>query len=260
MKITALVENTTRRDLPVEHGLSLFIETDRHHILFDTGRSDLFAWNAERLGVDLKSVDICFLSHGHYDHGGGLKTFTGINDHAKIYMNRNAFGLHFHGKERYIGLNREWLEDRTLQERIVYTDGTCRIDEQLSVLPPGKKKRVDMGSAGLFVKENGCFYPEDFRHEQYLMIRENGKNVLISGCSHRGIVNIVEWFKPDVLVGGFHFMGHAPDDALLAYGRMLDEYDTEYYTCHCMGKEQYDFLRPHIRRLHYLPEGEAIEL
>nr|MCR5715363.1 MBL fold metallo-hydrolase [Lachnospiraceae bacterium] len=88
MKITALVENTTKSDCPTEHGLSLYIETARHNILFDTGQTTLFADNAERFGVDLSSVDLCMLSHGHYDHGGGLKKFTLCNDHAKIYMNK----------------------------------------------------------------------------------------------------------------------------------------------------------------------------
>ncbi|MGX8716139.1 MAG: MBL fold metallo-hydrolase, partial [Lachnospiraceae bacterium] len=66
MRFKVLIENTTKMDCPVEHGLSLYIETDRHHILFDTGQTELFAENAERFGVDLKSVDLCILSHGHY--------------------------------------------------------------------------------------------------------------------------------------------------------------------------------------------------
>ena len=74
MKITALLENkTNREDMLTEHGLSLYIETEKHKILFDMGQSDLFAKNAAALGIDLSSVDIAVLSHGHYDHGGGVK-------------------------------------------------------------------------------------------------------------------------------------------------------------------------------------------
>ena len=93
MRIVSLVENTSSKGLPVEHGLSLYIETDRHRVLYDTGQTELFADNAEKLGVDLSSVDFCFLSHGHYDHSGGLKRFTALNGKAKIYMARSAFGL-----------------------------------------------------------------------------------------------------------------------------------------------------------------------
>ena len=76
MKITVLLENTsTQSNLTAEHGLSLLIETKPHIILFDMGQSDAFAKNAERLGIDLALVDTAILSHGHYDHGGGLKAF-----------------------------------------------------------------------------------------------------------------------------------------------------------------------------------------
>ena len=260
MKIIALVENTTKKDLPTEHGLSLYIETAGHKILFDTGQSDLFAHNAEKLGIDLKTVDICILSHGHYDHGGGLKMFATINDKAPIYMHTNAFGLHYHGEERYIGLNRDWLQDNALQDRIVYTDGACIIDEELSIVPPGEKKVVNMGSAGLCIKENGVFSPEGFRHEHYLLINTNGRRVLISGCSHQGIINIMDWYKPDILVGGFHFMKLELRDLLQKYGEMLDSYSAEYYTCHCTGVEQYDFLKHYMKHLHYLSEGEEIKI
>lgn len=258
MKITALVENTTNKDWRAEHGLSLFIETEHHKLLFDTGQSGLFAENAQKAGIDLSQVDICVLSHGHYDHGGGLKIFSQINDKAKIYMNRYAFGFHYHGSERYNGLERSWLEDDELQQRIVYTDGTVNLDEELTLCAPGRDKRVDMGSAGLCLLENGKFYPDDFRDEHYLLISENGKRVLFSGCSHQGIINIMEWFRPDVLIGGFHFMKQKPDAVLAEYGGMLDRYDTDYYTCHCTGTEQFYFLKTRMRRLYYLSEGEAI--
>ena len=95
MKITVLVENTSLCDIPVEHGLSLYIEACGKNVLFDSGQSTLFAENAKRLGVDLKAVDFCVLSHGHYDHSGGLMEFICENDHAPIYMHKNAFGLHY---------------------------------------------------------------------------------------------------------------------------------------------------------------------
>ena len=106
MKLYTLMENTTcRPDFDAEHGLSLYIETDRHRLLFDIGQSGTFADNAEKLGVDLAAVDCAVLSHGHYDHGGGLKRFLEINDHAPVYLNRNAFGEYYHGPDRYIGLD-----------------------------------------------------------------------------------------------------------------------------------------------------------
>lgn len=87
MKITTLVENTTTCSaLGFEHGLSLYIEAAGKTILFDSGASELFAVNAEKLGIDLQRVDAAVLSHGHYDHSGGLKTFFTKNTHAPLYV------------------------------------------------------------------------------------------------------------------------------------------------------------------------------
>ena len=108
MEITALLENTTKRDdMQTEHGLSLYIRTGTHRILFDSGQSDLFLKNAQTLGLDLSDVDIAVLSHGHYDHGGGMTHFLECNRTAKIYVNQNAFGGHYNGAGRYIGLSEE---------------------------------------------------------------------------------------------------------------------------------------------------------
>ena len=255
MRFKVLIENTTEMDCPVEHGLSLYIETDKHHILFDTGQTELFAENAERFGIDLGKVDLCILSHGHYDHGGGLKRFTEINSTAPIYMSRHAFEPHFRGEDRYIGLNPAWMQDRQLQDRIIYTEGLVKIDDQLTIYAPERDKVIDMGCDGQLVKEEGIFKPEDFRHEHYLMIHDHDRRILISGCSHQGVINIVDWFRPDILIGGFHFMRMALDDQLAAFGRRLAAYDTEYYTCHCTGRDQYEFLKTYIRRMHYISEG-----
>ena len=88
MKIWTLMENSAcQGDLAAEHGLSLYVETNGKKILFDAGQSAAFADNAEKLGVDLAQVDLVVLSHGHYDHSGGLRRFLEINDHAEIYVN-----------------------------------------------------------------------------------------------------------------------------------------------------------------------------
>ena len=203
MKITALTENTSCSPaIGYEHGLSLFIETDKHNILFDMGQSDLFAENAEKLGVNLAEADIAVLSHGHYDHGGGLARFLYVNSHAPVYLSRHAFEPHYNGTEKYIGLNPA-LQDNP---RLIFTDEEYRIADGLTLYAcNGRRRQIDFGSANLNTMENGKMIPEDFRHEHYLLIEENGKRVLISGCSHKGILNIADWFRPDFLIGGFHF-------------------------------------------------------
>ena len=258
MKITALTENTPFNDnISAEHGLSLYIETEKHNILFDMGQTSLFAENAKKLGIDLTKVDIAVLSHGHYDHGGGLTEFLKINKTAPVYINRYAFGDYYNGTEKYIGL------DKSLQneERIVFVDEILEIDDELCLYSCNNKiQNHYLGSFGLNMKCDGKFMPDEFKHEQYLLINENGKRVLISGCSHKGVMDITEWFEPDVLVGGFHYSKLELDEKLKEYAAVLASHKTDYYTCHCTGLEQYNFMKKYMPQLSYLSCGQSIVL
>lgn len=258
MKITCLTENTSvNEDIKAEHGLSLFIETKDHRILFDTGQTELFSENANKLGVGLDTVDIAVLSHGHYDHGGGLSEFFSINDKARVYINENAFGDYYNGTEKYIGL------DKKLQTsgRIILTGDEYKIADGLTLFTcNGRKKSFELGSFGLTKKAHGEFIPDDFLHEHYLLIEEDGNHILISGCSHKGVLNIAGWFKPDFLIGGFHFSKLPLDDTLKSYAEYLDSLDTEFYTCHCTGEEQYKFMKKYMKKLSYLSAGQEINI
>jgi len=246
MKITSLLENTAERDdVQTEHGLSLYIETEGHRILFDMGQTEMFYENANVLEIDLSEVDIAVLSHGHYDHGGGMHAFFARNDHAPVYLSRHAFGAHYNGTQKYIGLDPA-LRD---SQRLRFIDGTLVLDGELSLYACADRERVvPTNPFGLCVQREGEFQPEDFLHEQYLVIREGEKRVLFSGCSHRGILNIVHWFSPDVLVGGFHFSKLDPDlpaDAafLRDAAECLLAFPTRYFTGHCTGLPVYEFMR-----------------
>ena len=257
MKIVVLVENTTTNEnLSCEHGLSLYIETGNYKILFDMGQTDLFAENAKKLGVDLTEVDLAILSHGHYDHGGGLKKFLEINSKAPVYISKYAFGSYYNGTEKYIGLDVSLRESK----RIVYTDDMVKLAEGLTLYHCNDRvKSYDLGSFGLNKMVEDKFVPDDFLHEQYLCVEEKGKKVLISGCSHKGILNIMEWFEPDVLIGGFHFSKLPLDETLEDYAKVLDGFDTTYYTCHCTGETQYQFMKKIMKKLSYVAVGDCIK-
>lgn len=263
MKIWTLMENTAcREDLRAEHGLSLYLETNEHRILFDAGQTGSFADNAVKLGIDLRCCDLAVLSHGHYDHSGGLMRFLELNSQAPIYLNRYALEAHYNAADSYIGIDSELQKS----DRLVFVDDEIRLDRGLSLhacLHKKRSHRVD--SFGLSVCEAGERKPDDFRHEQYLLIEEAGKRVLISGCSHKGIRNIVEWFMPDVLIGGFHFMKLDPDGdgaaVLQEAAEALLQYPTVYYTGHCTGAAQYVFLKKIMGdRLHSISTGTYLEI
>ena len=258
LKIVVLSENTAcSDDFGCEHGLSLYIETENKKILFDMGQTDLFAVNAVKSGVDLSEVDFAVLSHGHYDHGGGLEKFLEINSYAPVYLHKNAFGQHYNGTEKYIGLDMSLRNS----ERLIYTCGITQIESGITLFDCNSSERAyDMQSGGLNVKIDGEFYSDPFLHEHYLLIEDNGKKILLSGCSHKGVLNITEWFKPDVFVGGFHFSKLPLNSSLKAYSQKLASYGTAYYTCHCTGTEQFKYMKNYIRNLDYISAGSEFIL
>lgn len=262
MKITCLMENTSvNEEFISEHGLSLYIETEKYKILFDFGQSDAYLKNADKLGVDLSKVDYAILSHGHYDHGGGIESFLKINNKAKIYVNENVFNEHYHG-EKYIGLDTKLKNN----DRFVLIDKDFEIDKNIKIYNCNDSEiRYPMDCAGLSEKVHDQLIPEKFNHEQYLMISENNQKILFSGCSHKGILNIMHWFTPDILLGGFHFVKqeiiHDKNDMLDKCSMILNSYDTIYYTCHCTGVKQYEYMKEKMGdKLHYLSAGEVLSI
>ncbi len=269
MILKVLMENTALDDRYVcEHGLSLYLETEKHRILFDTGQSGRFTENAESLGVDLSQIDIMILSHGHYDHSGGMQKFLQKNDRARIFARKTYDAPHFNAEKKYIGVDPALIGN----PRIQIIDSDCRIDEELELLCYGNRVcKEPMDTAGLWqgdLKETGemILEPEQFLHEHYLMIRENGKKILVSGCSHRGIRNIISWSEddlPDIVIGGFHLMKVRPEqyERLDRLADILKTYPIQYYTCHCTGLDQYAYLKEKMgEQLHYIAAGTELQL
>ena len=194
MKIVCLMENTAQAgNILSEHGFSLYVETNNHRLLIDAGQSEGFAENARTLGVDLSKVDMAMLSHGHYDHSGGLMRFAQINSVAPIYMQSNAGDEYYHTKdtlEKYIGIDKEVFG--VPQVRVL--DGNVRIDDEVSLFSGVKGRRhFPSGNLELTKKlSDGTFVQDDFSHEQYVVIEEEDQKVLISGCAHNGILNILD--------------------------------------------------------------------
>ena len=274
MIITMLAENTSSApNLASEHGLSLYIETKKHKLLFDTGFSDIFATNADKMGVDLSAVDLAVISHGHNDHGGGLKTFLDLNSKAKVFVHEKAFENHYaarpNGEKAYIGLEQALLPDC----RFVFCGDSCVIDEELELFSGIKATRLlPSGNATLLMKTGDKFLQDDFGHEQNLVIRENGKTILIAGCAHNGITNIIEHFHkeksylPDLVIGGFHLFNNGTKESenpaiIKEIAEFLIKSNSMYYTCHCTGVEPYNQLKSLMgEKIAYLSTGDSIKI
>lgn len=274
MRITTLVEN--QAILPVlgaEHGLSLMIETGRKTILFDMGKSDLFLRNAEALGCSIASVDLAIVSHGHYDHGGGIGTFLSANDHAPVYIRSSAFQQHRsnrpNGELADIGLNPALLESG----RLVFTGEQEVLDEELSLFSRVvERAHFSDGNASILMLKDGKIVPDDFVHEQNLILRQGNTNVLIAGCAHSGIVNILNRAKnilgrmPDVVIGGFHLQNPTtkqsePEARIRAIGEILRDSGAMFYTGHCTGDEPFEQLKEMLgQRIATLHAGSIIEI
>ena len=273
MNITALAENTAGSSgCGYEHGLSLYIETSRHRLLFDTGASDLFLRNAERLQIDLSRIDTVVLSHGHYDHGGGLPYFLQMNRTARIFIPPHAFGAYYSMHKDgpvYIGLPRELQNN----PRLVTADTVMTIDEELRLFS-GIPSRWPAPSANRRLKEQAgdILIPDLFSHEQCLAVTENGFTVLFSGCAHHGMRNILDRFQqlyqnaPDAAVSGFHLKQsvYSPEELqqIKETAAALKQYSkTRFITCHCTGEFAYEQMKKQMNgQLGYLHSGDTVVL
>ena len=260
MKLTVLVENTTKNPrFLAEHGLSIHINANGKNILFDCGQTSAFIENAKDLSINLEEVDFLVLSHGHYDHGGGLIDFLSLNKKAKVYLSKNAFGEHYNGTKKYIGLN-PLIKD---SDRLVFVENDLEIADGFTIKNL-KNEPFRIDSAGLTVKTSDGFTKENFNHEQYLIVKENGKEYLFSGCTHKGLENVLSNFTPDVFIGGFHLSKipvESEKDRLDKIADLLIKTDATFYTCHCTGIEQFEFLKAKLKNnLHYLSTGKCVEI
>ena len=133
MYIRTIVEDTLDKNYPFlqnEHGLSLYIRHNNKKILFDSGPSNVLINNSNKLNINLKDIDYLIISHGHFDHGGGIIPFLQINKKAKVYMQRNCFKNYYFedGKDKeYIGLNP--LISEKYSNRIIFTNNSLHISK-----------------------------------------------------------------------------------------------------------------------------------
>lgn len=276
MKITCLIENTgSTPGLTPKHGLSLFIETCDHTLLFDTGPDQTFLDNANHLGLDLGRVDHAFISHGHRDHGGGIPGFQKLNSAAPIYMEQGAMDR-FHAKMFFI-LSREIGLDNLgiVQDQCKFISHDTKLKNTMEIFTEFSNKGfIPRGNRILYRQTPNGKKPDDFSHELALLLREGDQTILFTGCSHSGIGNMLSTVlertglkKIDHVIGGFHLFNPITrkTESRRRMNLLMDELSafphTQFHTGHCTGSKALAYLQKHLgRQVSALETGARITI
>ena len=273
MIIKTLVEDTTdKENLKSEHGLSLYIETNGKKILFDSGASRLFMENAEKMDIDIASIDYAIISHGHNDHGGGLGKFLEANSKAEVFIHEHAFDRHYslsNGRMVYIGLD----ENLSKNDRLVYVKGRFFIWKGIELFSDVKTlKSMPVTNSNLYTEDKGDIIADNFSHELNLAITEDNKHFLLTGCAHNGIMNIMEHYvelkghMPQFVIGGLHLQNRTytptkEDDFMKEITEYMLKSKAVFYTCHCTGQVAFDILKKDLKdKIHYLCTGKEMNI
>lgn len=246
--ITILVDNHgTDPGLGTEHGWAVWIETGDHHILFDTGQTDLLLENAKALGIDLSQTDYIVLSHGHYDHTGGLLSVLRRAPRATLFMHSAAKGNKFSRKQsevRDIGMS-ESTRKALIKHRVIWTDSPTQICPGLHVTGqvPRFNPWEDVG--GDFYLDRHCHTTDPVLDDQSLWIEHgNGQISVILGCTHSGIINTLHYIAGlaktdafDLLLGGLH-LANADQERLIQTELYLKKHPPKRIVPgHCTGEK-----------------------
>lgn len=251
MRLAVLADNRTKDGaLETEHGLSVYIDTGKIKVLMDTGASDLFMRNAAVMGIDLTDVDYVFISHAHRDHAGGLSYLLESNKKAHVIISSAALRGSFHS-------SRNGMHDITPQwpcplpeDRFILVDREMEIEGMRIIPCIGLRHSLPKADRCLYVRNaEGVFVQDDFVHELALQIG----GFLFTGCSHNGLMNIMESaVKPvHMVLGGFHLLDSDQDEDFegeMEISQMAvalrDRYPgTIFYTGHCTGDNAFACLK-----------------
>ena len=265
--MTAIVDNISDCGIKGEWGLCLLLEAGGKKILVDTGGSSLFSENLKKLGFDIRDIDYGILSHAHYDHANGMPKFFAENSKAKFYLREGSGENCYHKKPLfgkffnirfYIGLPRNLL--KKFPDRIEFVSGDYKLFDGAYLIP---HKSGDLSSIGrrenMFLRTKSGWLPDNFSHEQSLVIETEKGLVIVNSCSHGGAVNIIREIKETFpqkhiygLIGGFHLFNKS-DDEIRKVAQEIKNIGIDYVcTGHCTRERAFKIMKEEL--------GEKIEM
>lgn len=251
IKVTVLVENTAEgRNICGEHGLAYLIEFDGKKILFDAGQTDLVVKNALAMGKGLSNLDGIVLSHGHYDHAGGLNAVLDqVRENVDIYLHPAAieckYKLTADGESVDIGMSDKAIESIKTGRKIKschWTENPTRIAEILTVTGFVPRKMDFEDSGGAFYIDSDCKVKDIIADDQSLFFESSKGIVVVLGCCHSGVVNTLDYIaelsgfeKIYAVIGGMHLL-RAKDKRLEKTVEVFKKYDVQIIApAHCTG-------------------------
>ena len=257
MSLTVLVENTvSREELRAEHGLSVWIETSHGRILWDTGQSPLFIENARKMGIPIENVSCIALSHGHYDHTGGLPSILALNSRVRVCGHPDLF------IQRFVRTRDRVFSERSIGSPIVkeIVQAKCQSLElnrqPFEIIPgvfltgeiPRTTQCEDTG--GDFFLNVECTVPDPIIDDQALYFETSQGIAVLLGCAHAGVINTLNHVAKLIgknqiytVLGGMHLF-QASNERLEKTSSALEKYDVQMIgPCHCTGERAKTFFR-----------------
>ena len=247
MKLTILIDNKQAvKQLKCEHGLSFLLQTAQCTILFDTGQSDKLLFNAHLLDLNLEEVDYVVLSHGHYDHTGGLPHFLEINSKATVFVHPHAFKQRFSQSPQMVKENGVAWRNQLDQyaHRLLFIEEDIEPAKGIWLLSNIKAQQgFEPENDKLVTKIPGAYVPDTFDDELILVAKENEDPIVICGCAHTGIVNILHQVRQrlnfsdlSLVAGGMHLKGKEEEEISKVISGLSPFKIKQWALSHCTGQ------------------------
>ena len=276
MNFQIIIDNRTQEnnlELHTEHGLSIYFEADEKKWLFDTGASGNFAENADKMKIHIEEIDNLVISHGHNDHTGGLETFLKQNEKAEIFMAPDIATANYisckKGTIHNLSTKKELIAENKrrfhfIKNNTILTKNVSLMTKYIITYPKPKANKT------LFVADKSGIRNDDFTHEITLIVKEKETPIILSACSHNGVLNIIQsackfmnMKKIKAFIGGTHLIDNIYEETEInqVVETLKKEYpETILFTGHCTGDKAMQDLTTKSRQIHSFYSGATLNI